>query len=330
MRLVTIVSLGASAVLGLAALFVAKAVLPTAGQSRVAGVVGQQRPSASVPVVVAKGDLKFGDRLDASKLSILQVPANAVPVGAFSTIQQVLAQDHGGPPVALGPIAARELLLPAKLSGPGARASVAVEIADGYRAYTIRVSDATGVGGHALPGDRVDVVVMRDLTPEGDTRNYVSEVVLQNVRVLAVDLNLDLVANKPASPNTATLEVRVEDTQKLAVAGDLGKLSLALRKTGAAEFVPTAPMRTGNFMVARRPPVMRTSYSGGAPSAPSAAAAGPSYSRGPIIIVEGGQRGRGARKAAPQPPPPPPPPPPAAGPGFALVPLNNAQPEPGE
>jgi pilus assembly protein CpaB len=327
MRLVTIVSLGASAVLGLAALFVAKAVLPNAGQSKAAAAVGLQQTAAGVPVVVAKSDLKFGDRLEAGKLSILQVPANAVPVGAFSTIQQVLAQDHGGPPVALGPIAARELLLPAKLSGPGARASVAVEIADGYRAYTIKVSDATGVGGHALPGDRVDVVLMRDLTPEGDTRNYVSEVVLQNVRVLAVDLNLDFTANKPAAPTTATLEVRVEDTQKLAVAGDIGKLSLALRKTGAAEFVPTAPMRTGNFMVARRPGVTRASFSAPAPAGGGRAA--PTYSHGPIIIVEGGQRGRGSRPAPAAPPPPPPPPPPASGPSFALVPLNSAQPEPG-
>ncbi|MDB5425573.1 MAG: Flp pilus assembly protein CpaB [Phenylobacterium sp.] len=320
MRVVTIVSLGASAVLGLAALFVAKAVLPHAGQTN-SLAAGMQQPVAGVPVVVAKSDLKFGDRLDAGKLSILHVPANAVPAGAFTTVEQVLAQDHGGPPVALGPIAARELLLPARLSGPGARASVAVEIADGYRAYTIKVSDATGVGGHALPGDRVDVVVMRDLTPEGDTRNYVSEVVLQNVRVLAVDLNLDLVANKPAQPSTATLEVKVEDTQKLAVAGDLGKLSLALRKTGAAEFVPTAPMRTGNFMIARSPAPARAG-----PGSGSGLASAPSYS-GPIIIVEGGPHGRGAKPAA-APPPPPPPPPPAPGPSFALVPLNTAQPEP--
>ena len=121
----------------------------------------------------------------------------------------MLAQDNGGAPVALTPIAAREPLLPSKLSGPGARASVAAEIADGMRAYTIKVTDVTGVGGHALPGDRVDVVLMRDLTPEGHTRNYVSEVVIQNVRVLGVDLNADLASNKPATPNTATLEVSV-------------------------------------------------------------------------------------------------------------------------
>ena len=313
MRVVTLVSLGASAVLGLAALFVAKAVLPNSGNAKSA--VAQQQV-AGVPVVVAKSDLKFGDRLDAGKMTILHMPANAVPTGAFTTVDQVLAQDHGGPPVALTPIAAKELLLPAKLSGPGARPSVAVEIADGFRAYTIKVSDVTGVGGHALPGDRVDVVLMRDLTPSGDTRNYVSEVVLQNVRVLGVDLNADLTANKPASPSTATLEVSVADAQKLSVAADLGKLSLALRKTGEAEFVTTAPMRTGNFVtggVARGP-----ARSG--PARPFSGYSGPRL----ILIVEGGPRKGGSRRAPRATPAPAsiPAPAPQPQPGFALVPLS--------
>jgi pilus assembly protein CpaB len=311
MRVVTIVSLGASAVLGVAALFVAKAVLPHGDQAKT--TAASQQVAAGVPVVVAKADLKFGDRLDAGKVAILHVPANAVPTGAFTTVEQVLAQDNGGAPVALGPIAARELLLPAKLSGPGARASVAVEIAEGYRAYSIKVSDVTGVGGHALPGDRVDVVLTRDLTPDGPTRNFISEVVLQNVRVLGIDLNADLAANKPATPTTATLEVLVQDTQKLAVAADLGKLSLALRKTGAAELVRTAPMRTGSFLAGGRAP---------------ARAPGASTYSGPrlILIVEGGPHGRGGSRRAP---PPPPPPVPTTEQSFTAAPLGAPEPTAG-
>jgi len=310
MRVVTIVSLGASAVLGLAALFVAKAVLPNAGHSKTASVLAQQ-PVAGVPVVVAKSDLKFGDRLEAGKVTILHVPANAVPAGAFTTVEQVLAQDNGGAPVALTQIAAKELLLPSKLSGPGARSSVAVEIADGFRAYTIKVSDVTGVGGHALPGDRVDVVLTRDLTPDGQTRNYISEVVIQNIRVLGVDLNADMVKNAPATPSTATLEVSVQDAQKLAVAADLGKLSLALRKTGAAEMTPVAPMRTGNFL------------SGGGRSGPARPGAARSSAFGPqlIMIIEGGAHGKGGRAQRPAPAAPAAPAPPAPQPNFALIPL---------
>jgi pilus assembly protein CpaB len=246
MRVVTIVSLGASAVLGLAALVVAKAVLPNAqaknSQVKAAPAV------VGVPVVVAKAALKFGDKLDASKVQVLTIPSNAVPEGAFSTVAAVLAQDNGGAPVTLTPIAAREPLLPAKLSGPGARSSIAAEVAEGMRAYTIKVSDVTGVGGHALPGDRVDVVLMRDASSDPNKHAYVSQVVIQDVRVLGVDLNADITSNKPATPSTATLEVTVPDAQKLAVAGDLGKLSLLLRRTGSAEIAKTAPMHTANFV----------------------------------------------------------------------------------
>ena len=298
MRVVTIVSLGACALFGLGALVVAKTMMPSsAAVAKVAPVVG-------VPVVVAKGPMKFGDRLDASKLDILKLPSNAVPDGAFSTVAQVLAQDHGGAPVALTQIATREPILPAKLSGPGARASIAAEISDGMRAYTIKVTDVTGVGGHALPGDRVDVVLMRDLTPEGSTRSFVSEVVVQNIRVLGVDLNADPASNKPATPTNATLEVAVPDAQKLAVAADLGKLSLALRKNGATEVAQTSPMHTANFV------------GGGRPTAPrahrSAARSGPAASRSDepklIVVVEAGSGGTHkprAPKPAPAAPPPP-------------------------
>ena len=266
MRVVTIVSLGASAVLGLAALVVAKAVLPNAGASKVQAKTAPQ--VVGVPVVVAKAAMKFGDKLDSTKIQVLNLPSNAVPDGAFRTTAQVLTQDSGGPPVVLTAISAREPLLPTKLSGPGARASVAAEVKDGMRAYTIKVTDVTGAGGHALPGDRVDVVLMRDTSTDPQKHTYVSDVVIQDVRVLAVDLNADPNSNKPASPSTATLEVTVRDAQKLAVAGDLGKLSIALRRTGSADIATTTTMHTPDFV------------SGGAP-----AHAGRRIARAPIAIV---------------------------------------------
>jgi pilus assembly protein CpaB len=275
MRVVTIVSLGACALFGLGALVVAKTMLPANGGPKVAVA-----PVVGTPVVVAKAGLKFGDKLDATKVEILKIPANAVPEGAFTTIDQVLKQDAGGAPVALTPIAARELLLPAKLSGPGARASIAAEIRDGFRAYTIKVTDVTGVGGHALPGDRVDVVLMRDTSTDQQKHNYVSQVVIQDIRVLGVDLNADPASNKPATPNTATLEVTVPDAQKLAVAGDLGKLSLALRRTGSVEVAQTSTMHTASF-VDGAPRMTRAVVRRSGGSAPMPAAA-------PLImIVEG-------------------------------------------
>jgi pilus assembly protein CpaB len=296
MRMITIVSLGASAVLGLGALFVARAVLPNAAAAK----PGAVSATAGASVVIATKDIKFGDKLDAGMLSVARVPVQVAPQGAFTTIAQVLAQDHGGAPVALQPIAAREALLPAKLSGPGARPSVAAEIAQGMRAYTIKVNDVAGVGGHALPGDRVDVVLMRDLTPSGQTRSYVSDVVLQDVRVLGVDLNADLSSNKPAEPKNATLEVSVEDAQKLSIASTLGTLSLALRRTGSAEAEAVHTMATHAFLA-------------GGGSAPSLGGVVRVHSRGAvrsggpglITVVEYGGRINKPALAAPAPAPAP-------------------------
>lgn len=283
MRIVTIISLAASAVLGLGALFIAKIALPNAASAKNPAHV----QVAGSPMVVATKPIAYGDKLDPAMLTVVKVPANAIPQGAYTDVSQVLAADRGGAPVALFPMAPKEPILPAKLSGPGARASVAAEIADGMRAYTIKVTDVTGVGGHALPGDRVDVVLMRDLTPDGPQRSFVSYVVLQNVRVLGIDLNANMNDPKPSSPNTATLEVSMEDAQKLAMASSVGDLSLALRRTGAAEVAPRPPVRTADFL----------SGGGGGSTGGRVVRSGPgrqTYSA--ILIIEGQPTKRGSAR----------------------------------
>lgn len=289
MRLVTIASLGVSAILGLGALFVAKIALPNAAAARNTGVV---REVQGAPLVVASRAIKYGEKLDAGMLSVIKVPANAVPEGAYTTVAAALAADRGGAPVALAPLSQREALLPTKISGPGSRPSVAAEVADGMRAYAIKIDDTTGVGGLALPGDRVDVVLMRDLTPDGPQRSYISYVVIQNARVLGVDLNADPTSNKPASPDTATLEVSIEDSQKLSMAAPLGTLSLALRRNGEARIADAAPLRTGDFLVGGA----RNTGGGGA----RAVSRGSAQTYSAILIIEGesSKRGGGARRSA--------------------------------
>lgn len=282
MRTSTIVSLGASAVLGVAALFVAKTWLPTATSP---GPQVAAPPQANLtPVVVAAKPLAYGARLEAASLTIVRLPAGAVPAGAFSTVEQVLAHDNGAP-VTLTQISEREAVLPTKLSGPGARASVAAMVAEGMRAYSIGVSADTGVGGNALPGDRVDVVLTRDLTPDGDRRTYASDIVVQNVRVLGVDLNADPTSTETAVPQTATLEASVQDAQKLAVAAKLGDLSLALRRTGAGEVEATRLVRASDVSAYGAPRTAPAS----APARPRAAVAAPPK-RQPVVVVSGDRR----------------------------------------
>jgi pilus assembly protein CpaB len=98
------------------------------------------------------------------------------------------------------------------------------------KAVTIRVNDVEGVAGFVLPGDRVDVM----LTRQQDKAVAAADVVLQNVRVLAIDQLADERTEKPSVVKAVTLEVEVTAAQKLALAATVGTLSLALRKAGGS------------------------------------------------------------------------------------------------
>ena len=240
MRIATILSLGASAALGLGALFVARVWLPAQTATAKPAPV-----SIGVPVVVAATAIAYGAKVDARQLTVVRLPAEAAPPGAFGSVDQVMKQD-GGAPVALAAISVREPVLAIKLSGPGMRPTLAAMIGEGMRAYTVGVTEVGGGGGHVLPGDRVDVMVTRDVSTQpgmdGAKGKLTTDVVIQNVRVLGMDLNVDPNSTHAAIAHTATLEVRVDDAERLALAGQAGTLSLALRRTGAAEIASVRPM----------------------------------------------------------------------------------------
>ncbi|ATQ44552.1 Flp pilus assembly protein CpaB [Caulobacter mirabilis] len=295
MRVATIASLGASALLGVGALFVAKIWLPStqAGPSQAAAAAPSVKLSA---IVAAKAALPYGHKLEAKDLTLIHVPADAVPEGAFTEVKQVVTLDNGGP-VTLTPLAAREPLLPAKLSGAGAKPSVAAVIADGMRAYTIKVNDVAGGGGHVLPGDRVDVLLTQELGDGGGSvegsgggrKLFVSSIVIQNVHVLGMDMVADPASTEKFPPKTATLEVTVMDAGKLAVAAEAGTLSLALRRTGASEVAQASPVRLNGGWVGAPPP--RPAPAAASAEAPRRVAApAPSQPGRGLIVTQGDQR----------------------------------------
>src|SRR5690606_21208396 len=82
----------------------------------------------------------------------------------------------------------------------------------------------------ALPGDRVDVLLTREV---GD--DQVTEVLLQNIKLIAVDQNANDNVQQPSLGRTATLEVSQEDAQRLALGSAVGTLSLVLRSVRAEQ-----------------------------------------------------------------------------------------------
>ncbi|MBZ9722356.1 Flp pilus assembly protein CpaB [Mesorhizobium sp. CO1-1-11] len=189
-------------------------------------------------VVVAAVALKFGDTLSADKLREVAWPAGAVPVGAFKTTEELLTKDvptGGGPKQALQAIGVNEPVLASKITGPGQRATLSAVLGEGMKAVSIRVNDVLGVAGFVFPGDRVDVLLTRTVrSEEGADQSFV-DVLLQGMKVLAVDQVADESKDSPTVVKSVTLEASTKDAQKLTLAAGAGQLSLALRQAAASK-----------------------------------------------------------------------------------------------
>jgi pilus assembly protein CpaB len=194
-------------------------------------IQGQIRPTPPglATVVVASVPLGFGMALTADNIIEIAWPGGALPDTAFASKDELL-KDGGRR--ALASIERNEPILRSKVTGPGQRASLSSKLEEGKRAVTVRVDDVRGVAGFILPDDRVDVVLIR---PEhGSTGNATSfsDILLQYVRVLAIDQLINERREQPTVAKAVTLEVTPEEAQKILLATDLGKLSLILRQQG--------------------------------------------------------------------------------------------------
>jgi len=223
LRASTIVMIGFAVVFGLLAVFIAQVWLNNQASKQAKHIEAPAVPMQTI--VVAKQPLRFGTELTAAVLKEIPWPEASMPTGAFHKISDVL---QGGRRVVLTAIEPDEPVLSLKITGAGQRATLSALVKPGMKAVTIRVNDVEGVGGFVLPGDRVDVVLTRQI----DKGSATTEVVLQNTRVLAVDQVADERAAKAAVAKSVTLEVSTVEAQKVWLASSVGNLSLLLRKAG--------------------------------------------------------------------------------------------------
>ena len=184
-------------------------------------------------VVAAAGHLPFGTPL--TENNVIEIPwaAKTVPEGAF-TSKQALLKD--GRRVTLGTIQPNEPILASRVTGAGQRASLSNLLDPDKRAITIRVDDVRGVAGFILPNDRVDVVLIRSVTDSGARRDY-SDLLLQDVKVIAIDQLSSEQKDRPTVAKAVTLEVTPYQAQKISLATNVGHLSLILRKAGDSNVV---------------------------------------------------------------------------------------------
>jgi pilus assembly protein CpaB len=166
-----------------------------------------------------------------------------LPPGAFTSVQELL--DAEKPRTVLRTIEANEPVLASKVSGAGEKATLSAIISEEMRAMTIRVNDVIGVAGFIVPGDRVDVLLTRE---EGE-KNQITDILLQNVKVLGIDQLASDNQEKPVVVQAVTLEVSPEQSQKLTLASQVGSLALALRNVLDAEAERARTVRVGDLRV---------------------------------------------------------------------------------
>jgi len=243
MRTSPILMLVLAVLFGSGAVFVTKQWLDSQRASLVQPAEATLSPTATL--VVAATPLRFGDKLNADNLRVILWPAGRVPNGAFMNKEEILKE---GDRQVLAALEANEPILQWKITGPGQRASLSAVLDAGKRAVTIRVNDVLGVGGFVLPGDRVDILLTRRKRGEaaGEETAY-TDILLQGVKVLAIDQSADDRSDDPRVAKSVTLEVDSKQAQKLALASTVGQLALALRNVAAGQVEQTDRVTIGDL-----------------------------------------------------------------------------------
>jgi pilus assembly protein CpaB len=176
-------------------------------------------------IVVAAESLAYGTAMTPD--NVVEIPwfSNTLPEGAFAVKDDLL---NGGRRVVLSPLKRGEPVLRSKITGPGQRASLASLLDEGKRAVTVSVDDVRGVAGFVLPGDFVDIVVIAD--DGSPKRQSYSDILLEHVKVLAIDQVASEGEGQPTVAKAVTVEVTKEQAQKILLATSIGKLSLILAR----------------------------------------------------------------------------------------------------
>ena len=194
---------------------------------------------AGVEIAVAARALPAGTALKQADVEWKSVPEDSVFEGSIQKesgkkfdemIKGRLRRD----------VAAGEPILQNALTVSGRGNVLAANMEKGMRAVAIRVSAESMVGGFINPGDKVDVILTYKLNLSGREADqagmivdrHATETVLQNVKILAIDQVARKEDDKAKVGRTVTLEVDQQGAEKVAVASEMGDLSLALRPIG--------------------------------------------------------------------------------------------------
>ena len=242
------------AVAAIAAIGLAFIVRGMVTPKRPEAVAAAPPPQPVVQVLVAKRELPIGTRLAPADLGWQPWPADALNA-AFVTdgaapalpakmpdkaVQKAaraandLVMPQGAMQAFEGAIvkealAAGEPVVARKVVRAGQSGFMAVVLQPGMRAMAVPINAETAAGGFILPGDRVDVLQSRT-DSSGSSKTMLTEVLMRNVRVLAIDQNIEPAKDsRTIVGGVATIEIPAADVEVIARGKAQGEMPLALR-----------------------------------------------------------------------------------------------------
>jgi pilus assembly protein CpaB len=227
---------------------------------------------AHTRVVVAAETVTMGTRLNEKQLKLVDWPSRNPIEGAFSDPKKLV--DRG----VIVAIAKNEPVTESKIASLEAGAGLPPVIPEGMRAISVKVNEVIGVAGFVVPGVLVDVLVTVRRT-EGENNEPMTRTVVSKVEVLTAGTRFDQEKSKDGAPiptSVVTLAVLPEDAERIALASNEGKITLALRNPLDVKATDTRGIKLAGLM----------------------------RGTGPEPIVDPVKNRVVARKPAPTPPPP--------------------------
>ena len=240
-------------------------ILLVAAGAAVAAVFLVRSVQAPAPAVAAAAPVEVAKPVEIPTKQIL-VANNKIPVGKFvaaedlrwqewpasANVESFIEQEKQpeGLEKMVGAVARYELVVgepvtTSKLMHPGTAGFMAVMLTPGMRAVSVEIAAEIAAGGFIQPNDRVDVIVTREVENKGNSnggmQNIRSDLILSNIRVLAIDARYGAPPGEgeEGAPQSgqgqviigsrATLELSERDATLLNTAKKAGEIALTLR-----------------------------------------------------------------------------------------------------
>jgi len=218
---------------GLAAIFIGRGVLSENSEAANPVVIEKTVEVAQSDVLVAVRALSVGEVVQTSDMAwVPRLDETLTEDHITKDLNPDALEEFNGNIVRI-PIFANEAIHSQKVVSRGETGIVAALLSPGLRAVTMEISPESAAGGFILPDDRVDVILTQEVEVDtgDDTEEFTqSSVLLENVRVLAIDQGLTHSVDSSSDiGSTATLELSQENAALITLSERRGRLSLLLR-----------------------------------------------------------------------------------------------------